>query len=239
MAQRGPRWYFNFRSPYSWLAHHDLTARHPDVAGRVEWIPYWDPDPVSERLLAEAGGSFLYTPMSREKHFYVLTDVRRLATDRGLAVSWPLDREPVWETAHLAWFLAADQGVGPAYTDLVYRARFQDGEDINDPSLIAEIAGRLGLDPAAAGSAAEDPALRERATAALMSAYRDGVFGPPFLIAGREKFWGLDRLDRFADAVRSAAATPAPAPAPSAAPVPAAALSATPSGDLGHAGGCG
>lgn len=233
MAQRGPRWYFNFRSPYSWLAHHDLTARHADVAASIEWIPYWDPDPHSELLLADAGGSFLYTAMSREKHFYVLTDVRRLAADRGLTVSWPLDRDPVWETAHLAYFLAADRGVQTAYTDLVYRARFRDGEDINDPSVIARIAGSLGLDPAAAGGAAEDPALRERATAALMSAYRDGVFGPPFLIAGREKFWGLDRLDRFADAVRSRTAVPV------AAPVPAAALSVTPSGDLGHAGGCG
>ncbi|MFF8712241.1 2-hydroxychromene-2-carboxylate isomerase [Streptomyces sp. NPDC015184] len=235
MAKRGPRWYFNFRSPYSWLAHRDLVDRHGDVADAVEWIPYWDPDPRSEKALAEAGGSFLYTPMSREKHFYVLTDVRRLAADRGLTVSWPVDREPVWEISHLAYYLAADRGVGPRYVDLVYRARFQDGRNISDPEVIADVAGRIGLDPAAAAAAAEDPELRSRSTEALVSAYKDGVFGPPFLIAGREKFWGLDRLDRFADAVRSTA----PARTETVAPVPDEALSTTASGDLGHAGGCG
>ncbi|WP_326767590.1 DsbA family protein [Streptomyces sp. NBC_01591] len=235
MAKRGPRWYFNFRSPYSWLAHRDMVDRHGDVADTVEWIPYWDPDPRSEELLAGEGGAFLYTPMSREKHFYVLTDVRRLAADRGMTVSWPVDRDPVWEVSHLAYYLAEDRGVGRRYVDLVYRARFQEGRNISDPEVIAEVAGRIGLDPAAAAAAADDPGLRARSTASLMSAYRDGVFGPPFLIAGREKFWGLDRLDRFADAVRDKA----PARPDTDAPVPAGALSATASGDLGHAGGCG
>ena len=110
-ARRSPRHYFSFRSPYSWLAHRELTEHHPAVARDVRRIPFWEPDRLSQKLLAEAGGSFVYQPMSREKHFYILQDVRRLTRARGLEVSWPVDRDPHWEVPHLAWFAAARHGV--------------------------------------------------------------------------------------------------------------------------------
>src|ERR1700730_17100085 len=107
-SQRPPRFYFSFRSPFSWLAHRDLTTRHAAIAERLEWIPFWEPDETSERQLRDAGGSFCYTPMSRDKHLYILQDVRRLAAQRDLTVTWPVDRSPCWEVPHLAYFAAED-----------------------------------------------------------------------------------------------------------------------------------
>lgn len=227
MAKRKPRWYFNFRSPYSWLAFRDLTGTYEDVADKIDWVPYWDPDEHTTRLLAEAGGQFLYTPMSKDKHLYILADVRRLAADRGVTVRWPVDDHPVWEVAHLPYFRAAAAGVGRAYADLVYRARFEQGRDISDPAVIRAIGAELGLDRVAV-----DDELRAQGIEALLESYRDGVFGPPFFVAGRDKYWGVDRLARYAEAVRAGGTREAPA-APTA-PVPAGSV-----GDLGHAGGCG
>ena len=130
------RFYFNLRSPYSWLAQHDLLERYPDVAQAVAWRPFWEPDERSEQQLATAGGRFLYSPMSREKHFYILQDVRRLAEDRGLSVRWPIDRSPRWEAAHLPFFLAEQSGVGQEYVAAVSKARWQLGRDICDPAVI-------------------------------------------------------------------------------------------------------
>lgn len=226
-----PRFYFNLRSPYSWLAVHELSQRYPDVADRVEWRPFWEPDTGSARLLDEAGGAFIYTPMSREKHLYILQDVRRLATQRALPVTWPIDREPRWEHAHLPYFLAEAAGVGRDYVRAVSQARWEQGQDICDPEVITTIGHRLGLAAPAVRGAADDPALRERGRQALLALHRDGVFGVPFFIVGRDKYWGLDRLPAFAAAMRqhtAPAAPPAEIPTVSAA-----------SFDDGHAGGCG
>ncbi|WP_049572542.1 2-hydroxychromene-2-carboxylate isomerase [Streptomyces sp. SBT349] len=234
MAVKPPRWYFSLRSPYSWLAFRELTERYPDVAARIEWRPYWEPDPENERALSGEGTQLPYVPMSKEKHLYILQDVKRLTRARGLTIAWPIDTAPRWEVSHLPYLLAADEGKGVAYVREVYRVRWELGRDVSDPATIADVAVALGLDPDRLAGAAEDRETRERGLTALREVERDGVFGVPFFIHRRDKFWGLDRLADFAATVR-AGGPPAAEPAPASAPPPALA----PAGDAGHAGGCG
>ncbi|MBX6767591.1 MAG: DsbA family protein, partial [Actinomadura rubrobrunea] len=184
------RYYFSLRSPYSWLAHRELVERHADVLESVEWVPFFEPDELSERMLTEAGGRFIYTPMSRAKHFYVLQDVRRLAGLRGIAMTWPVDRDPVWEVPHLAYLAARRHGVGPQFVARAYRARWEEGRDICDRATMAELAADLGLPADELAGAADDAALREEGVRALLSIYRDGVFGVPFFVHGFDKYWG-------------------------------------------------
>lgn len=231
---REPVFYFSFRSPYSWLAYRDLLDRYPDVAERIRWEPFWEPDEGWRQALADAGGRFHYVDMSRAKALYVLQDVRRLAGERGLAISWPVDRAPRWEVAHLAFLRARRHGAGRAFIDLVYRARWQQGRDISDPATIGAVAAELGLDAAEHAGAVDDPELRDEALRALQALDKDGVFGVPFFVAGREHFWGLDRLAAFAALVRAGGAG---GPAEELAAEPAPVL--VPGGDIGHAGGCG
>lgn len=224
-----PRFYFSLRSPYSWLAYRDLLDRHAALAGRLEWIPFWEPDGHSLRLLAEAGGRFLYTPMSKAKHLYALQDVRRLAAERGLRPAWPVDREPWWEVPHLAYLVARRHGRGPEFIAGAYRARWEEGRDICDPRTIAGLAGELGLDEGELTGAVDDPRIREEGVRALLRIHRDGVFGVPFFVNRFDKYWGVDRLQAFADSVRAGAG----APPPTVSTVGAASV------DDGHAGGCG
>ncbi|MBB1246698.1 DsbA family protein [Streptomyces durbertensis] len=203
MARRRPRWYFSFRSPYSWMAYRDLVDVHKDVADRVDWLPFWEPDEAATRELAALGVELPYVPMSREKHLYILQDVRRLARERELPLVWPVDREPRWDVSHLAYLVAEELGAGREFVDHVYRARWELGEDISDPEVIARIGERLGLDRQRLAGACDDPDVRARGLEALNSLYRDGVFGVPFFIDGYEKFWGVDRLPGFAASVRS------------------------------------
>ncbi|MFJ6694629.1 2-hydroxychromene-2-carboxylate isomerase [Streptomyces sp. NPDC091272] len=228
-----PRFYFSLRSPYSWLAHQELTARHPELVERLEWVPFYEPDESSARQLAEAGGRFPYSEMSREKNRYVLQDVGRLTKARGIEVTWPVDRDPVWEVPHLAYLVAAAHGRGQDYIAAVYRARFGEGRNICDPATVAEIGARLGLDPQSLAGASQRPELRAEGVAMLLDVCKDGVFGVPFLVHGYTRFWGLDRLDAFVEHLRTQQ------PSAGSVPQPLAAVGLGRSADDGHAGGCG
>ncbi|GGR42222.1 2-hydroxychromene-2-carboxylate isomerase [Streptomyces netropsis] len=206
MAIKPPRWYFSLRSPYSWLAFRDLTERYPDVADAIEWRPYWEPDEVSNRMLAEEGVQLPYVPMSKEKHFYILQDVKRLSTERGLTVAWPIDKDPNWAVSHLGYLVAQDEGRGRDYIGAVSKARWEHGHDIADRKVIAGVAEELGLDPDRVANAVDDEKLRARGLDILREMERDGVFGVPFFIHRRDKFWGIDRLPAFVETVRAARA---------------------------------
>jgi 2-hydroxychromene-2-carboxylate isomerase len=243
-----PRFYFSFRSPYSWLAYRDLMTHHRAVAEKLDWRPFWEPDELSMRMLTEAGGEFPYVENSKPKARYLLQDVRRLTGQRGLSMTWPVDRSPRWEVAHLAYLVARSQGHGPRFIEAVYRARWEQGRDISDRATIAGVADELGLDPGLA-DALDDPAVRAEGLTALMSIYRDGVFGVPLFITGFDKYWGVDRLPTFIEVLARQPELLVGAPAaPPAGPADETAEPRQAGGDLsyagaggdqGHAGGCG
>ncbi|MCY0962923.1 2-hydroxychromene-2-carboxylate isomerase [Streptomyces sp. H27-H5] len=206
MARRGPRWYFSFRSPYSWMAYRDLVDRHPEVAGRIDWLPFWEPDEPALDELERSNITLPYVPMSKEKHLYILQDVRRLARARGLDMVWPVDPAPRWEVSHLAYLAADRLGAGPEFIAETYRARWELGEDISDPDTMRRLGRTVGLDPEVLARAHEDPTIRASGLDALNSLHRDGVFGVPFFISGFDKFWGVDRLSDFVEQLNARAA---------------------------------
>jgi len=226
------KWYFSLRSPYSWFAYRDLLAHNPDVLDAVEWFPVWEPDGWTSRLLADEGIDALpYTDMSKAKGLYILQDTRRLARSRGLAMTWPVDRNPVWEVSHLGYLVATDAGKGKEFLAATYRARWENGFDISDPTVIADVAREIGLDPVRVSTAHEDPVMRARGVEALRLVYKDGIFGVPMFMHGQDKFWGTDRLLDFVASFRG---TGVVQPTPIEAPV-----LLTVGADTGHAGGCG
>lgn len=236
MAKKPPRWYFSLRSPYSWFAYRDLTKHHPDVLESIEWIPFWEPDARSTELLAQQGVELPLVPMAREKNFYILQDTRRLAEDRHLEVTWPIDRDPVWEVSHLAYLVAEETGKGKEFVDLVYRARWQESKNISDPAVIRGIADELGLDADRAAGAVDDADLRARGVQILAAAAKDGLFGVPFFLHGHAKFWGVDRVDAFVASLRGVPRTELAVSDAELAALPQFASAGV---DAGHAGGCG
>lgn len=199
-GRQRPRWYFSLRSPYSWFAYRELTERFPAELAALEWLPYWEPDPGSRALLAERGVELPLTELPPAKSRYIRQDAHRTAHARGLTMTWPPEDAACWDVPHLGYLAAAEHGQGEAFLAEAYRARWERGMDICEPGVIREIGSGLGLD--GLDAAADDPAVRERGVGCLARGDRDGVFGVPFFICGRDKFWGAERLDSFVTALR-------------------------------------
>ncbi|MFD7909689.1 2-hydroxychromene-2-carboxylate isomerase [Streptomyces sp. NPDC059752] len=234
--KKQPRWYFSLRSPYSWFAYRDLTEHHADVADAIEWIPFWEPDEITQGMLDEADVELPIVAMSRAKGFYILQDTARLSKARGLAMTWPIDKDPNWEVSHLAYLVAEREGRGREFIDLAYRARWEEGRDITKRETMAEIAGVLGLAPELLAGAVDDPDVRKQGVECLVSSYQDGLFGVPFFVYGRDKFWGADRLRLFVAAHRGQPLEDVEKGWQDHVELPSFSAAA---GDTGHAGGCG
>src|ERR1700722_2077127 len=238
--KRGPRVYFSFRSPYTWMALHRLMDAVPDAHDVLEFIPFWEPDPDTEKALAERDAAFHYAEMSKAKHLYILHDTKRLASKLGLKMAWPIDIDPWWEVPHLAWLLARDLGIGAEFFAAVLKARWERGENICDPAVIAAIGASLGADGDTLAAAARDKTVRAAGVDCLARAYEDDVFGVPYFRIGPHRFWGFDRVGDFLGALLPALSRPVGAwctdPALPA-PVPPAAV--THAYDTDTAGGCG
>lgn len=214
MTPPAPRFYFSFRSPYSWIGARRIEARFPHQRVRLEYVPYWEPEPDTLSELEARGAEFLYRPMSRARQLYILQDVKRIWTQLGYRAVWPVDGEnPCWELPHMAYLQARRCGRERDFFWAVWRARWEEGRNITLPATIESIGTALGLDPAALREARRDPSIREEGLDALRRASRDGVFGVPFFVLGHEKFWGQDRVEEFLEAVnrRLASATSCPA----------------------------
>lgn len=202
MKPTRPRFYFSFRSPYSWVGARKIEAQFPHHRLSLEYLPYWEPEPETLAELTARGGEFLYRPMSRARQLYILQDVKRIWSKLGYRAVWPVDGDNTcWERPHMAYLHARRCGRGREFFWAAWRARWEEGRDVTDASTIGAIGAGLGLDPAPLVDARRDPAIRQEGVDVLWRAYRDAVFGVPFFVLGREKFWGQDRVDEFLEAV--------------------------------------
>lgn len=232
MSARKPRVHFSFRSPFSWIAMTKLLGAVPDLAERVELLPYYDPDERTKAALHERGADFHYQQMSKAKHLYILYDVRRQVRKHGLTMTWPVDVDPWWELPHLAWIRATELGRGAQFYAGITTARWERGEDVCTPEVVRAVAEAAGLPGDELVAAPDDPRLREAGTEALVRAYEDDVFGVPYFRIGRERFWGLDRVDDFVAALTGE-------PVPEVPPVPTTVRDLVGAYDTDTAGGCG
>jgi 2-hydroxychromene-2-carboxylate isomerase len=237
--KRKPCLYFSLRSPFSWIALRQLEERVPDAPDLIEYVPYFEPDARTAAELTAAGGDFHYVPMSKAKHLYILSDTKRLAAKHGYPMRWPVDVDPWWDLPHLAWLKARRLGLHREFYAAVTEARWERGENICDPATLREIVTTAGLPVEPLLNATDDEEIRAEAVAGLLKIYDEDIFGVPYFMLGRQRFWGLDRLGDFLDAFLPTVAPAIPVEVDPMADIPQPALAAIGAFDHDTAGGCG
>jgi len=175
--------YFDYKSPFAYLAK-DLAYALPDrYAIALRWIPF-------QLRLKGPGERSIY---SEWKARYSYTDARRWANRRGgFRIMGP--RKIYDSTAALVGGLyAMREGFFRPYTDLVFSRFFERTLEIDDPEAVAAAIDELSGSGAQYLEYAGDEGARAFAAAMAESA-EDHVFGVPLFIMRGEQFWGQDRL---------------------------------------------
>ncbi len=185
--------YFDFASPYGYLASHRIDEVAEQFGRSVAWKPFM----VGAAFKATGSRPLVDTPI---KGAYARRDLaraaRRLAVPFGLPQGFP--HATLAPARAYYWLAETDTTVARSFARAAYRAYFGEGRDISRPEVTAEAAAPLGIDPDALMSAVQEPAIKDRLKAVTDSAVERGVFGSPFIFVDGEPFWGHDRLDDVA-----------------------------------------
>ena len=184
--------YFDFSSPYGYLAAQKIEALAARHGREVDWHPV-----LLGVIFKETGAAPL--TMVPLKGDYSRRDFERSARFHGIAGFRMPPKFPIASQAPariVLWQKAGDPAQAARVAKALYRAFFTEGVDISSPELATSVAAREGVDAAAARAAIDDPAIKDLLKREVEQAIARGVFGSPFIVVDGEPFWGLDRFDQ-------------------------------------------
>jgi len=192
-------YYFSFQSPWAYIGHklfrevadtHDLKVNHKPV--------------VLVDLFSETGGLPL---MKRHpvRQRYRMVELQRWRDKRGLKfnlqpANWPFNAR----LADGVVIAALQAGHDPdPYLRRAYAAVWEDQLNLTDPATLIQLADESGLPGRQmverSGSDEISAVYEQNRQDALAS----DVFGSPVYVLDGEVFWGQDRIELLADALKS------------------------------------
>jgi 2-hydroxychromene-2-carboxylate isomerase len=181
--------YFDFISPFSYLAHHRL----PGLAARYGYALDYHAADLGElkRLAANTGPRVTAIPL---KFRYSRIDQKRWADRYGIPIKPPAgSHDSSW--INRGTFYAAERAQVRDYVDNVWTKMRRDGRDIAEEALRRDVARELGWDPDEFVGFTTSDAAQARYMESTKAAHARGVFGVPTMMIGEEMWWGNDRLD--------------------------------------------
>jgi 2-hydroxychromene-2-carboxylate isomerase len=183
--------YFDFSSPYGYLAAQKIDALAARHGRTVDWHPM---------LLGVAFKQTGSQPLTEVpiKGEYAKRDFARTARFHGVDFRMP-SRFPIPSQAPgriVTWARRDHPAAAVPIAKALYHAYFADDRDISAPDVAAEVAAAAGVARDAARAATEDPAIKDLFRKDVETAIARGVFGSPFVLVDGEPFWGMDRFDQ-------------------------------------------
>jgi 2-hydroxychromene-2-carboxylate isomerase len=177
--------YFDFSSPFGYLASQKVEA----LAAKHKRSVKWRPTLLGAAFKVTGAMPLTQVPLKGE---YAKRDFLRSARFHGLEYRHPHPFPVSTLAACRAFYSLADEKDAVGFAKAAYRAYFHDNVNIGEPDNVLKLAGALGLKPEI-----NDPAVKEKTKAEVEAALANGVFGSPYIIVDGEPFWGLDRFDQI------------------------------------------
>ena len=187
--------YFDFGSPYSYLAYKALPAIAAAHGAQIVWRPML----LGGVFKATGNHSPAEVP---SKSRWMHQDMQRWAARYGAVFSFN-PHFPI-NTLLLMRGAVGMQMRGPdfhRYMDAVFHAMWAEPRNLGEPAELAAVLRRAGLDADVFLALAYDAAVKEQLKKHTEEAVARGVFGAPTFFVGEEMFWGQDRLDFVAAAL--------------------------------------
>ena len=188
-----PVFYYDFNSPYAWLAAERINNVLP-------LPPVWQPISFAH-VLQQSGRTPWSLTGGKEAG---MREIERRAAERGLPAPRWIDGWPVGTYSLLplrAAVFAQQAGRVVSFSLAAFRQFFAAGRTLAELDNVLIAAAASELHPRAVTKGIESRTVKDALRAATEHALELGVEGVPTLAVGSELYWGDDKLEDVAAAL--------------------------------------
>jgi len=183
--------YFDYSSPYGYLAGAKIDALAAKYGRGVVWRPI-----LLGAVFKSTGSKPL--PSVPLKGEYSRRDFIRSAVFHGVPYRMP-SNFPIASVAPARafyWMEQTNPAQAVAIAKALLTAFFVDDVNIAEAEETVKVVSALGIPADAVRAGLNDQAVKDRLKLEVDRAIERGVFGSPYIIVDGEPFWGVDRLDQ-------------------------------------------
>ena len=180
--------YFDFISPYSFLAHKEI--RKIKIKAKIK-IRY---KPILLGGLHNLHGikAPAFIP-AKAKH--MIKDCKLIAERNNVKFKFN-SYFPIKSLNLMRGVLVAEEdNIKDYYIDNIFNTVWQDGLNMNDETLIQKVLKNLNVNPKTFSLRATSSLIKDSLRKKTNEAYEKGIFGAPTFVSNNKIFWGQDRIE--------------------------------------------
>ena len=180
--------YFDFVSPYSFLAHEEIKRLEKKNLVKVQYKPILLGG--LHNLHGIKAPAFIPS-----KAKFMIRDCKMVAEKKKIKFKFN-SYFPI-KTVNLmrGVFIAKEDGFESYYIDKIFESVWRDGLNMNDQNIVDKILKNTNINPKTFFLRASGQSIKNTLRKKTDEAFEKGVFGAPTFLVNNKIFWGQDRLD--------------------------------------------
>ena len=187
--------YFDFISPYSYLAYKRLSSLNKDNILNINYKPI---------LLGGLHNLGKITPpaFNERKLKNMKNDCELIADKNNFEFKWNL-KYPINSLYLMRGSLVVDKNLKKKFFENCFDAYWKDNLDISDEEIVDNIIEKSNLNKKKFLDDIERNDIKEMLKNLTSNAFEKDIFGAPTFVVNNKIFWGQDRLDYALDEYNS------------------------------------
>ena len=180
--------YFDFISPYSFLAHKEIKKIEKINSIKIRYMPILLGG--LHNLHGIKAPAFI---PAKAKH--MIRDCKLIAEKNKNKFKFnsyfPIKSLNLMRGV----FVAEEDNYKSYYIDNIFNSIWQDGLNMNDESIIQRVLKNLDVNPKTFLLRATSSSVKDMLKEGTNEAYEKGIFGAPSFVSNNKIFWGQDRIE--------------------------------------------
>ena len=180
--------YFDFISPYSFLAHQEIKKLEKKLNHKIKYRPI---------LLGGLHNlhNIKAPAFIPSKAKYMIRDCKLIADKKHIKFKFnsyfPIKTLNLMRGA----LIAEEDDFQRFYIDTIFDTIWKDGLNMNDQNIIDKIIKNMNINPKTFFLRCQNQNTKNILIKKTDDAYQKGIFGAPSFLVNNKIFWGQDRLD--------------------------------------------
>ena len=180
--------YFDFVSPYSFLAHKEIRKIEDRIKIKITYKPMLLGG--LHNLHGIKAPAFI---PAKAKH--MVRDCKLIAERNSVKFKFNT-YFPIKSLNLMRGVLVAEEdNIKNYYIDSIFNTIWQDGLNMNDYNIIQKVLKNININPKTFSLRSTSSLIKDSLRKKTSEAYDKGIFGAPTFVSNNKIFWGQDRIE--------------------------------------------